>query len=263
MKTDEKVYSGSTTINISDEIYGDLQWPGVIGFRGEGSMLIGKPWGEVGLFGGLGIFDGGVGYLFGLDYHRYRWTKNGTGLKIGGQSEIDIIPQNNEWQPNGYALQLCPSISTITSPQKKLYGGFHGLYSLGRLTAIRWDWDEEEISYSQITYGFGAMAGVEFVFRKSSIQFEIDASFINGKSHVDKTFDNDYMTRDFSTILVSGSAGLNFFKPEKRHATNDGPYPKPITQLKQNVPQKITFDPITGKEIVEDSGKGEFDPLTG
>ncbi len=263
LKNDEKVYSGSTTINISDEIYGDLQWPGVIGFRGEGSMLIGKPWGEVGLFGGLGIFDGGVGYLFGLDYHRYRWTKNGTGLKIGGQTEINIIPFTYESQPDGYALQFRPSISTITSSQKKLYGGLHGLYSIGRLTAIVWDWNEVEVQYSQTTYGFGAMVGAEFPFSKTSIQFEIDASLIKGKSHVDETFDNDYMARDFSTFIVSGSAGLNFYKPEKNKATTFGPYPKPITQLKQVEKKQIRFDPITGKEIIEDFGKQDFDPLTG
>jgi len=108
------------------------------------------------------------------------------------------------------------------------------------------------------------MVGTEFMFSKTSIQFEIDASIINGKSHIDEFIEyNDNLTRESSTILVSGSAGLNFFKPDKRHTTNNGPYPTPVAQQKQNVPKKIWFDPITGKEIVEYSEKREFDPLTG
>ena len=275
LKDEETVFSASSTLNITGEAMDyALQTPGALGLRGEISYLRGKPWGELGLFGGIGFGSEGetIGYTGGLDLRKYSWTKKGMGLKMGGQAEITLLPQSDRYyrSTHGYGIHFRPSITTITTKNNDYYVGFHGLYSLSQMSSFDyinyyenglWQYIEDDIAHTQITSGIGLTLGGEFPSRKSALQIVINGTLASGRSIVHDYTDILVDENSYSTFVVSGSVGLNFYKPRSVSVSTQGPSPPPVPLQKQQVP--MLFDPTTG-EIIESKTTGvEFDPLTG
>ena len=206
LKPGEKAYSGSGVLAVGgiDESYDGLQNTGVMGFRGEVSMLKGGKDSEAGPYFGVGIGDDGPGLILGYDYRKYTGQRSGSPKKLGAQIEVNFGEA-------GAAFHLRPSITSTTKRGKPFYAGVHGLLAVGNLKDrpyINWytvdssevheepsghvsyGWDrhnfEEEIDYHFNSLGAGITAGAEFLaFDNNSIQLQVDVSLVKNSFNTD------------------------------------------------------------------------------
>jgi hypothetical protein len=279
-----------------DESYDGLQNTGVMGFRGEVSMLKGGKDSEAGPYFGVGIGDDGPGLILGYDYRKYTGQRSGSPKKLGAQFEVNISEA-------GAAFHLRPSIISTTKRGRPLYGGVHGLLAVGNLMEwanFEWqtvdssevyednwgnisydrDWHhiEQEVDYRFNSLGAGLTAGAEFLaFDNNSIQLQVDVSLVknsfklNGEPVPDIDMENvtwaswddgdgeeRWGSHDDELIpMVTGSIGMSFFKPDPTNKEFFEPLPSPSYGTTQTQP---VFDPETGEKI---SGSMRFDPETG
>ena len=206
LKPGEKAYSGSGVLAMGgiDESYDGLENTGVMGFRGEVSMLKGGNNLEAGPYLGVGIGDDGPGLILGYDYRKYTGQSSGLAKKLGAQFEVNIGEA-------GPAFHLRPSITSTTKRGRPFYGGVHGLLAMGNLKDRPWlnwetvdssevyeddngnidykrDWYEfdEEVDYRFNSLGAGLTAGAEFLaFDNNSIQLQVDVSLVKNSFNTD------------------------------------------------------------------------------
>jgi len=191
LKPGEKAYSGSGVLAMGgiDESYDGLQNTGVMGFRGEMSMLNGGKDSEAGPYFGVGIGDDGPGLILGYDYRKYTGQRSGSPKKLGAQIEVNFGEA-------GAAFHLRPSITSTTKRGKPFYGGAHGLLAVGNLRdRLEWEsydslgyyeWYEKEIDYRFNSLGAGLTAGAEFLaFDNNSIQLQVDVSLVKNSFSTD------------------------------------------------------------------------------
>ena len=78
LKPGEKAYSGSGVVAMggADENWDDINNTGVMGLRGEVSMLKGGKDSEAGPYFGVGIGEDGPGLILGYDYKKYIGLNN-------------------------------------------------------------------------------------------------------------------------------------------------------------------------------------------
>ena len=292
LKPGEKAYSGSGVLAVGgiDESYDGLQNTGVMGFRGEVSMLKGGKDSEAGPYFGVGIGDDGPGLILGYDYRKYTGQSSGSPKKLGAQIEVNIGEA-------GQAFHLRPSITSTTGRGKPFYGGVHGLLAVGNLMdGFEWEtYDssgyhmfehhEEWIDYRFNSLGAGLTAGAEFLaFDNNSIQLQVDVSLVKNSFNTDfnipvEDWDNvvdaswqnwedqeaglgvprDLSHDDELMPMVTGSIGMSFFKPDPTNKESFEPLPTPGYNMGQTHTQPV-FDPETGEKI---SGVMRFDPETG
>jgi hypothetical protein len=271
LKPGEKVYSGSGVLAMGgmDESYDGLQNTGVMGFRGEVSMLKGSKDSEAGPYFGVGIGDDGPGLILGYDYRKYTGQRSGSPKKLGAQFEVNISEA-------GAAFHLRPSIISTTKRGRPLYGGVHGLLAMSNLTeheygyrygyGYGYDYDGDiEIDYRFNSLGAGLTAGAEFLtFDNNSIQLQVDVSLVKNSFSTDAellVFDPDDWEdgEDELFPIVTGSIGMSFFKPDPTNKESFEPLPTPSYNTGQTQTQPV-FDPETGEKI---SGGMRFDPETG
>ena len=284
LKPGEKVYSGSGVLAMGgiDESYDGLQNTGVMGFRGEVSMLKGGKDSEAGPYFGVGIImDESPGLILGYDYRKYTGQRSGSPKKLGAQFEVNISEA-------GAAFHLRPSIISTTKRGRPLYGGVHGLLAVGNLKDRPWwewetvdssevyednwgnisydrDWHdiEQEFDYRFNSLGAGLTAGAEFLtFANNSIQLQVDVSMVKNSFSTDAellVFDPDDWEdgEDELFPIVTGSIGMSFFKPDPTNKESFEPLPTPSYNTGQTQP---IFDPETGEKT---SGGMRFDPETG
>ena len=282
LKPGEKVYSGSGVLAIggAEEDWDNIGNTGVMGLRGEVSMLKGSKDSEAGPYFGVGIGDDGLGLILGYDYRKYTGQNSGSLKKLGAQFEVNIGEA-------GQAFHLRPSLTSTTKRGKPYYGGIHGLLAAGNLEG-RLEWEayasseygyvyyEEWIDYRFKSLGAGLTAGAEFLtFNNNSIQLQVDVSLVkNSFSADDEPPDIDmenvnwtswhelenWGTHDDELMpMVTGSIGVSFFKPYPTSKESFEPLPTPGYNTGQTQTQPI-FDPETGEKI---SGTIRFDPDTG
>ena len=288
LKPGEKVYSGSGVLAIggAEEDWDNIGNTGVMGLRGEVSMLKGSKDSEAGPYFGVGIGDDGPGLILGYDYRKYTGQSSGSIKKLGAQIEVNIGEA-------GQAFHLRPSITSTTGRGKPFYGGVHGLLAVGNLMdGFEWEtYDssgyhmfehhEEWIDYRFNSLGAGITAGVEFLaFDNNSIQLQVDvslvknsfstdaeppdtdmenvnwASWLDDNGNIDEAFESH---DDELMPMVTGSIGMSFFKPDPTNKESFEPLPTPGYNTGQTQTQPI-FDPETGEKI---SGTIRFDPDTG
>lgn len=215
LKPGEKAYSGSSVLAITDggtskhlwDNYDGLLNTGVIGFRGELSMLMGGEDSEAGPYFGAGILDigegNGPGLIMGYDYRKYTNPRRGSPKKWGAQIEVNISEV-------GKVFHLRPSVTSTTKKGKPFYGGLHGLFAVGNLkenTRLTWRTVDssvvnvgffgqsygskvhvlnEKIDYHLKSLGIGLTAGLEFrTFNKNSIQLQVDISVVKNSFNTD------------------------------------------------------------------------------
>jgi hypothetical protein len=272
LKPGEKVYSGSGVLAMggAEENWDEgINNTGVMGLRGEVSMLKGSKNSEAGPYFGVGIGDDGPGLILGYDYRKYTGQNSGSPKKLGAQFEVNIGEA-------GPAFHLRPSLTSTTKRGRPLYGGVHGLLAMGNLGRVI-DWEtydgseygyeyyEEWIDYRFNSLGAGLTAGAEFLaFDNNSIQLQVDVSLVKNSFNTDAelpVFDPGDGEDDEDELIpmVTGSIGMSFFKPDPTNKESFEPLPTPSYNTGQTQIQAV-FDPETGEKI---SGGMRFDPETG
>jgi hypothetical protein len=206
LKPGEKAYSGSGVLAMggAEGDWEDISNTGVMGFRGEVSMLKGSKDSEAGPYFGVGIGNDGPGLILGYDYRKYTGQSSGLAKKLGAQIEVNFGEA-------GAAFHLRPSLTSTTKRGRPFYGGVHGLLAVGNLMGnyqFEWatadssevyedDWGnisygrhwqdfEEEIDYRFNSLGAGLTAGAEFLtFDNNSIQLQVDVSLVKNSFNTD------------------------------------------------------------------------------
>ena len=290
LKPGEKVYSGSGVLAMggAEENWDEgISNTGVMGLRGEVSMLKGSKDSEAGPYFGVGIGDDGPGLILGYDYRKYTGQNSGSPKKLGAQLEVNIGEA-------GSVFHLRPSLTSTTKVGRPFYGGVHGLLAFGNLMDVfEWEpfdssgnyymgepnWLEQEFNYRFNSLGAGLTAGVEFLnFANNSIQLQVDVSLVKNSfstaaeppdidmenvSYVSWLDDNGNIDEAFESHddklmpMVTGSLGMSFFKPDPTNKESFEPLPAPSYGMTQ--PQPV-FDPETGEKL---SSGMRFDPETG
>ena len=278
LKPGEKVYSGSGVLAMGgvDDGGGSIENTGVMGIRGEVSMLTGGEDSESGPYLGLGAGEDGPGLILGYDYRKYTGQRSGSPKKLGAQFEVNFSEA-------GPAFHLRPSITSTTKRGRPLYGGIHGLLAIGSLTEHEYGYDYDgdiEIDYRFNSLGAGLTGGAEFLtFDNNSIQLQVDVSLVKNSFNIDgepvPDIDMENVTwaswlddngnideewggqGDDVMPMVTGSIGMSFFKPDPTNKESFEPLPTPSYNTGQTQP---IFDPETGEKI---SGGMRFDPETG
>ena len=247
----ETVYSASATLPIT------LPEPnisnGIIGMRTEGSVLYGiTNNGEIGAYVALGLGEREPGTVLGFDYKKQLSIMGGPLTKVGGRFELNISDE-------GTYFNSRPSITTTTSKNKPIYFGVHGLFSQGGPSPDR--------GLKILSTGVGLTFGSELFFKSSSLQTQLDISFVHDNyiyENYNSWYDND-VESDY--VIISPSIAWNFFRPTSR--ANPPFDPLPPVQVKEiKPPHNIVtnsstelFDPETGERIKKKSQK--YDPETG
>ena len=286
LKPGEKAYSGSGVVAMGgiDDRTDGLDNTGVMGLRGEVSMLKGSKDSEAGPYFGVGVGDDGPGLILGYDYRKYTGQSGGQAKKLGAQFEVNIGEA-------GQTFHLRPSLTSTTKRGRPFYGGVHGLLAVGNLME-GFEWEafdssgyytfehhEEWIDYRFNSLGAGLTAGAEFLaFDNNSIQLQVDVSLVKNSFSTDAeppdidmenvnwvswlddngNIDEAFESHDDELMpMVTGSIGMSFFKPDPTNKESFEPLPTPSYNTKQTQP---VFDPETGEKI---SGGMRFDPETG
>ena len=261
LKPGEKAYSASGVVAMggAEDRYNNISNTGVMGLRGEVSMLKGGKDLEAGPYFGVGIGDDGPGLILGYDYRKYTGQSSGSPKKLGTQIEVNIGEA-------GQTFHLRPSITSTTKRGRPLYGGIHGLLAIGSLTEHEYGYNyrDIEIDYRFNSLGAGLTAGAEFLtFANNSIQLQVDVSMVKNAFNIDDS--EEYWelydeSRDDELIpIVTGSIGMSFFKPDPTNKESFEPLPTPSYNTGQTQTQPV-FDPETGEKI---SGGIRFNPETG
>lgn len=284
LKPGEKSISISSVLPAGGVIEGQYRTldneTGVVGFRGEVSYLKGNIDSESGPYFGFGPIQGDPGFILGYDYRKYLESRK---QKLGAQFEINI----SEYGP---LFHLRPSFSSVTSDSWPIYAGIHGILANGRLKSwtdgILFDYldsngditrlyiDEKKIDYSFTSFGAGVTLGFEINTINNSFQFQTDISLVKNSWlsdydhginpeniispywYLEKDIYEGFSHSDDPVLLVSVSAGMSFFKPEKNNGPTFEPMPIPNKSTKQ-----IIYDPDTGEKISDNDL--QFDPETG
>jgi hypothetical protein len=264
LKPGEKVYSGSGVLAMggAEEDWDGISNTGVMGLRGEVSMLKGGKDSESGPYFGVGIGNDGPGLILGYDYRKYTGQRSGSPKKLGAQFEVNIGEA-------GQTFHLRPSLTSTTKRGKPIYGGVHGLLAMGNLMGYGYGYyDERETDYRFNSLGAGLTAGAEFLtFDNNSIQLQVDVSMVKNSFSTDTElpfldpddWDDWEDGEDELFPIVTGSIGMNIFKPDPTNKESFEPLPTPSYNTGQAQTQPI-FDPETGEKI---SGGMRFDPETG
>ena len=121
LKPGEKAYSGSGVVALGGAEEDDINNTGVMGLRGEVSMLKGGKDSESGPYFGVGIWEDGLGLILGYDYRKYTGQRRGSPKKLGAQIEVNFSEA-------GQAFHLRPSLTSTTKRGRPLYGGLHGIW---------------------------------------------------------------------------------------------------------------------------------------
>ena len=263
----EMVYSASGILAVS----GDDIYTGISGLRGEVSMLAGYETGEKGPYGGVGLGDG-ISYIAGYEYKKYMRLDTDLPFKLGIQAELNLTPGNEYNFKNATVLHLRPSYTTTTAKGRNYYGGIHGLLAVGS-----WkrqfhqppgfpgdsNYNDELGTTRFSSIGAGVTVGSEYLFQSSSLQLQVDVSMVQN------TKDEGIIRSREPAPMVSGSAGINFFKPAPQPEVPSEPYPIPYYYQEDEEYEDETesepdvlFDPETGEPIDLDEDI-EFDPETG
>ena len=266
LKPGEKVYSGSGVLAMggAEEDWDGISNTGVMGLRGEVSMLKGGKDSESGPYFGVGIGNDGPGLILGYDYRKYTGQRSGSPKKLGAQFEVNIGEA-------GQTFHLRPSLTSTTKRGKPIYGGVHGLLAMGNLMGYGYGYgyyDERETDYRFNSLGAGLTAGAEFLtFDNNSIQLQVDVSMVKNSFSTDTElpfldpddWDDWEDGEDELFPIVTGSIGMNIFKPDPTNKESFEPLPTPSYNTGQAQTQPV-FDPETGEKI---SGGMRFDPETG
>ena len=248
----EKVYSGSGIVAMGgvEDYYDYPNNTGVSGFRAGLSMLKGGDNLEAGPYLGAGILKDGVGVFAGYDYRRYLLNK-AIPQKLGAQMEVNLGDP-------GATFHLRPSLTTITTKNQFLYGGLQATLAMGDLTQNLYAEDYQEdgdVSYRFTSLGLGVTAGIEAsIFKNVSYQIQVDASMVKSDFVPNKEIQHDGSGEDVLP-MITGSIGVNLFKPSPKSATPFEPMPSPQRTLKS------TYNPETGEKVIP--GEMRFDPETG
>ncbi len=252
LKPGEKVYSGSGVLAMggAEEGWGNIRNTGVMGIRGEVSMLRGGKDSESGPYLGFGGNSNAeeFGFIAGYDYRKYIGQSSGSPKKLGAQIEVNFSER-------GSAFHLRPSITSTTKRGRPLYGGIHGLLAIGSLTEHEYGYNyrDIEIDYRFNSLGAGLTAGAEFLtFDNNSIQLQVDVSLVKNSFNTDfnipvEDWDNvvgaswqnwedqddglaiprDLSHDDELMPMVTGSIGMSFFKPDPTKKESFEPLPAP------------------------------------
>ena len=111
-----------------DDGGGSIENTGVMGIRGEVSMLTGGKDYESGPYLGFGGNSNAeeFGFIAGYDYKKYIGLNSGLPKKLGAQFEVNI-------SEIGQVFHLRPSITSTTKRGRPIYGVAHGLLAMGNL----------------------------------------------------------------------------------------------------------------------------------
>lgn len=241
---------------------------GVPGFRGEISHIRGGKLGESGIYAGAGLTGEGLGFAIGHHYMLYSVSSLGKFYKYGLQSELDFQPRWDAYQPTGWAIQLRPTISTVTSMDKSTYAGLHGILSFSTMESSSYDFfGSYQDAYTHTAFGIGATFGFEFISfsQKASWQSQLDVSYLLYNRIIG--FEGDRYLNT-SALVVGVSVGGNSFKLPGGARRPARPSPVPLSPPPPSPPlvsaesPPAKLDPTTGKPV-EQEPASEIDPETG
>ena len=134
-----------------------------------------------------------------------------------------------------------------------------------------WNYGEGLGDYQFTSIGAGLTAGAEIILQSSSLQFQLDAGLVkNSFSNFSvEKYVPEWGEPSQTTFIITGSAGMNFFKPAPKTKLPTAPYPVPYyyeeeeTYEQEAEPEPVLkFDPETGLPI-EKEPELQFDPETG
>jgi hypothetical protein len=281
LKPGEKAYSGSGMLAIGggqDDYGRELRKTGVIGLRSEISMLKGGEDSESGPYLGIGALEDAPGLIAGYDYKKYIGLDSGLPKKLGAHGLLAVgrLMDETDWY-------------TIDSTWQDSWG----YYGTDDYFAQKFDYNFTSLG-AGLTAGVEFLAFNDNSFMSSilaflpkdnslsiwlsskagsSLQFQVDVSLVNNSfntdfelpenafyhvdhdTYVEREKDRLYGLSHSSTMLmVTGSAGISFFKPDPNTKKPLEPLPLPVRA------QQPTYDPETGEKI---SSGMRFDPETG
>ena len=259
LKNGETVYSSSSTIPLSiGEPESDL---GIVGMRQEISILRGTEGNkELGAYAAFGVGESAFGSVLGFDFKKHQYIQGSQLTKLGGRVELNMTEY-------GSVLNLRPSITTTTSQKDPFYFGLHGIFAAPLGTLERRYYSEEEYDFSSV--GPGLTIGGEYFTQLSSLQLQLDVSYvfdrynwISGRGWYD-----DYRSRDRTYLLISASAGWNFFPTSAKNDVLSAPMP-PVKESQQpkkvkQVFDKIKAEPLPNSSLSSNEALEGFDPNTG
>ena len=244
---------------------------------------------------GANFNDEEFGLILGLDYRAYSDLKGNLPKKIGSKLEFNfssngyVLSLNpnfttvtNSKRPSYYGFHGLLSngnlneweILQFRSPETD---GTHDSY-----------WDslyyfhdfDQEYNYNFTSFGAGVTYGYEFFnSKKHSFQIQLDISLVkNNFKDIKELISFNTELKDFEvyggnddwfkysewdksndsdpTLIISLSAGMNFFKSDFKNRSSFEPMPSPQRSINQSI-----YDPDTGELII--SGDSKFDPETG
>ena len=273
---------------MEDNLNSTLSETGIPGFRVEASYLRGSDQSESGFYLGAGTGEDVFALIAGYDYRKYLKLNSLAPKKFGTSIELNIS--------DGVVLHVRPSWTTTVKQNKPFYGGVHGIFATGQLQTWRYysivdsldvNYNyygdiyygayevDENIPYSFTSLGGGVTVGMEFLsYQNYSLQLQVDASLVSNSFRSDWSVPDNVIWyskehektdglshNDDPTPLISGSLGINFFKPAliKREPLEPLPTPS-YSALKQD--PTITYDPETGEPTTSEQAI-VFDPETG
>ena len=235
LKNGETVYASSSTIPLSiGEPDSDL---GIVGMRQEISILRGTEGNkELGAYAAFGVGESAFGSVLGFDFKKHQYIQGSQLTKLGGRVELNMTEY-------GSVLNLRPSITTTTSQKDPFYFGLHGIFAAPLGTLERRYYSEEEYDFSSV--GPGLTIGGEYFTQLSSLQLQLDVSYVFDRYNwiSGRDWYDDYRSRDRTYLLISASAGWNFFPTSAKNDVLSAPMP-PVKETQQPKKVKQVFDKI-------------------
>ena len=214
LKPGEKVYSGSGVLAMGgvEDNWDNINNTGVMGFRGEVSMLKGGKDSESGPYLGFGGNSNAeeFGFIAGYDYRKYTGQSSGSPKKLGAQIEVNIQRSRPNVSPSAFSNKHNQKRS------KPLYGGVHGLLAVGNLMTNWYGYGYDgygydgdiEIDYRFNSLGAGLTAGGEFLtFDNNSIQLQVDVSLVKNSFSIDDSEDPILLKTDGHWDLLGRKMG--------------------------------------------------------
>ena len=282
---------------------------GVSGFRAEFSKLNGGPKLEAGPYFGAGLMEDGPGVFGGYDYRKYSDKNKRIPTKTGAQIELNVgqpgltfhlrpsITTTTTKKRLVYGgLHGILAAGNLTSDLNFYWttrANPDNLSSYGNPLDHDQNMNDKDqsidVKYRFNSFGAGLTLGIERQLYNSSFQIQVDASIVNSfyipkneiaPPAIDTLNVLSYSWSDYNPAsnfernvvlpMVTGSLGLNFFKPGPKIVTPFEPMPTPQKRTTpfydpetggEIKPEKLRFDPETGEK--RPSKKLRFNPETG
>ncbi len=289
LKPDEKIISGNVGLNlVAPSIpyeHSSIDESGIAGLRAGVSYLGFHRGYEQGVGIGYGTTENGFeDYMFSYDIRKVQTTTKSRPYRTGLHVELNSLSSSGDNE--GQVFQFRPYMISTTSENKIWYGGIHGLFSFGDISASKrlsirtnnYSYSHPTVAYeySISSLGIGATVGNELRFWNLLFQTQLDFSIINQRHELtddrilDLDIDSDFYAEPLNVTGPVITIGMAFHrapssqKPEP-HQSLTATSSIGLSSVPPQEKQESRFDPFTGELITptQPAGPVKFDPFTG